>query len=653
MSENLKHTGLKKEVSEEIERYVVFRCTHKLGTGIKARIKSLECCWNSMFHGWICHPFKQLEIEKALKDAKVEFSVQILPMPKGIFSTDLGIANRWTRLDILENQVYEEDKNLLQVVYQYDNSLRPSDFANFPSDESKSIEQFQIEKDFHERWIELEKKKKDCEKIRKELTHLSSDPGEKIFDPKAPLVIAEALIKKHFLFGDSRTLHYCSDNAFWEWNGVKYMEFSEKQIRQIIYKFLQDAKKLTSEGFFENFNPNKSKVDQVVDALKAICYQNHCPSSGAVWLDGRKGPDPKYLISFQNGLLNVLEWLENPTIVLIPHTSQFLNVNSLDYPFNPDAPEPKEWLKFLNTIWPDDLESQQTLQEWFGYILTLDTKQHKIFLIVGPPRSGKGTIGRVLYELLGSFNAVGPTLSSLGGQFGLQPLLNKMLATISDARLNGRGNNSIIIERLLSISGEDPLTVDRKFMPSLTVSLPTRIMIMTNELPDMKDSSGALAKRYIILTLQKSWYGKEDTSLFEKLKIELPSILLWSLKGLKRLQEKGKFFQPSASISTIEELETMTSPVKAFIEERCETNPLKRIIISDLFFEWKNWCSTTGYTFSGNIQSFGKNLRAACPEIKIIRPQESNRERYYLGITTKFHEVSSADVRGQPWEDNY
>ena len=54
------------------------------------------------------------------------------------------------------------------------------------------------------------------------------------------------------------------------------------------------------------------------------------------------------------------------------------------------------------------------LQEWVGYLLTQDTRQHKILLIVGPPRSGKGTIGRVLRELLGHENVVGPTLSSLG-----------------------------------------------------------------------------------------------------------------------------------------------------------------------------------------------------------------------------------------------
>jgi putative DNA primase/helicase len=53
--------------------------------------------------------------------------------------------------------------------------------------------------------------------------------------------------------------------------------------------------------------------------------------------------------------------------------------------------EPLEWLSFLARLWPDDAQSIDALQEIFGYVLTSDTSQQKAFLIVGPPRSGKGT----------------------------------------------------------------------------------------------------------------------------------------------------------------------------------------------------------------------------------------------------------------------
>ena len=58
-----------------------------------------------------------------------------------------------------------------------------------------------------------------------------------------------------------------------------------------------------------------------------------------------------------------------------------------------------------------------------------------MFLLVGPKRGGKGTIARVLRRLIGAHNVAGPTLASFATNFGLQDLVAKSLAVISDARL--------------------------------------------------------------------------------------------------------------------------------------------------------------------------------------------------------------------------
>ena len=71
----------------------------------------------------------------------------------------------------------------------------------------------------------------------------------------------------------------------------------------------------------------------------------------------------------------------------------------------------------------------------------------------------------------------------------------------------------MIAERLLSISGEDVQTVDRKHRDPWTGILPTWFLILTNELPKIADASGALASRFIIVTLTQSFYGQEDHGL--------------------------------------------------------------------------------------------------------------------------------------------
>ena len=54
----------------------------------------------------------------------------------------------------------------------------------------------------------------------------------------------------------------------------------------------------------------------------------------------------------------------------------------------------RELARFPGLGVANDGESIQTLQEWMGYLLTLDKSQHKMAMLIGPPRSGRGTICR-------------------------------------------------------------------------------------------------------------------------------------------------------------------------------------------------------------------------------------------------------------------
>ena len=72
----------------------------------------------------------------------------------------------------------------------------------------------------------------------------------------------------------------------------------------------------------------------------------------------------------------------------------------------PDAPRPERWISFLTELWPNDPEQIAALQEWFGYVVSGRLDLHKILLLVGPTRGGKGAIARVLAALIGRETAV-------------------------------------------------------------------------------------------------------------------------------------------------------------------------------------------------------------------------------------------------------
>ena len=172
-------------------------------------------------------------------------------------------------------------------------------------------------------------------------------------------------------------------------------------------------------------------------------------------------------------------------------------------------------------MWGDDDASILLLKEYFGYVLSGRLDMQKMLMLIGPTRSGKGTIARVLTKLMGGRrNVAGPTLASLSTNFGLAPLIGKPLAIISDARL-GNIPSHTVVERLLSITGEDQLDIDRKYREHWTGKLPTRFVVMTNELPRFSDSSGTIAHRLLILQMTESFLGREDHDLDAKLEPEL------------------------------------------------------------------------------------------------------------------------------------
>jgi putative DNA primase/helicase len=431
-----------------------------------------------------------------------------------------------------------------------------------------------------------------------------------------------------FAPAEPNSLHY-HRGGFYEWDGCAWPAADEAMLRSRLYEFLDQCKTKNARGEVIPVKPTAPMVGNVLDALRAATSLDASIAAPA-WLDGGDDPPAHEIVACANGLLHL------PTLQVLPHTPSFFSHNALTFGFDPRAPEPQQWLAFLRQLWPDDLQSRAALQEFFGYCLTADTSQQKAFLLIGPKRSGKGTIARVQRELIGVHNCVSPTLAGLGTQFGLAPLIGKRLAVISDARLSARADQHAIAERLLSISGEDALTIDRKYSPAWTGQLPTRFLILSNELPRLADASGALASRFILLVLTESFYGREDQALTGKLLTELPGILNWAIAGWARLAHFGAFRQPASGIEAMETLEDLASPIGAFVRDRCNVGAAYSADIGAVYVAWSQWCETQGREHAGTVQTFGRDLRAAVPGLKTVQPRDGEaRTRAYQGLGLK------------------
>jgi P4 family phage/plasmid primase-like protien len=426
-------------------------------------------------------------------------------------------------------------------------------------------------------------------------------------------------------------VHYADD--FYIYVGTHYEVIEESTIRSKVYNFLDKCKKSGKQGALVPFNPNPASVSGAIDAIKSIVHlANHPNTKPPIWLDeyAKTKPAASKLISVENGIFH----LEDS--ILLPHSLGFFTQNSLPFAFDQSATCPT-WDAFLQSVWPDDQESIDTLQEMFGYILSGDTRQQKFFNIIGPRRSGKGTINKVLVDLLGQHNTVAPELGELCDTFGLQPWLGKLLASFTDARAPER-NRSAVVSQLLRIVGGDTITVNRKNKEAWNGYLPTRLVIYSNEVLQLTENSNALTGRMIVLKMSRSFFNKEDTELSVKLRAELGGIFNWAMAGLKRrIARGGHFTQPASGKEYLHLMSEIGNPLLVFIDTALDFDPLATTRKEDVFACYKHWALKKSMA-PGTEQAFKRRFMAAIQE-QFVKSEEirQNGERVsvYMGVALK------------------
>lgn len=454
--------------------------------------------------------------------------------------------------------------------------------------------------------------------------------------PEDPLTTARELIgREHSREGHAGLKFW--KGSFYRWTGSSWSELPDADARAAAYRFI-DKYGIT------DFRPTARRVSDVMDALKAAANLE-ARFTPPCWLEEGDHPPASELVGCANGLLHL------PTRTLHQVSPLLFNLNATPYSFEANAPPPLRWLAFLATVWPNDPEAIGTLQEIFGYLLTPDTSQQKLFLIVGPKRSGKGTIARVLTEMIGSENVAAPTLNGMGTQFGLASLVGKLAAIVSDARLGGRTDPKMVAENLLRVSGEDRVEIDRKNREPLTMKLGVRFLLLTNELPRIADASGAMASRFIVLTMSESFFGREDPGLTARLLLELPGILAWAVEGWHRLRARGYFTPPRSSADAVQDLADLGSPISAFLREECRIGPAAEVEVDELFNAWRRWCLAQGSNVGGSKAMFGRDLKAALPALQRSQPREGERRVWtYRGVSLARAGTSAKAMQRLPAE---
>lgn len=473
--------------------------------------------------------------------------------------------------------------------------------------------------------------------------------------PDDPHRLARLVLAGHRR-GNYRGLVYWR-NEFHEYRGAGYVARDDddftSRLNASVQRIAVHESRLKATEAASNSPPANGKVESPPPKLKvtkplvgnvAAAMAGYCTlapladkeASAPMWIDGDPArPPASQVVPVANGLVHLPRYAAGEPNAVLPHTPAFFAPPGPAYRVDPAAPQPARWLDFLSQVWPNDPASVGLLQEWFGYLLSPDTTQEKMLMLVGQSGGGKGTILKVLAALVGPHNVANPNLHDFGTPFGLWGLIGKSVAMVGDAQSNGLGQSAgIVVQNLLKISGQDPVMIDRKQLSLLQIKLACRLVFASNEIIRLPNTAGAFARRWSVLKFTQDFRGRRDIGLAARLTdpTELAGIFNWAAAGWARLHRVGAFSDTADSRAATAELVTAGSPVAEFVADRCRVADGATAGRSELFDAWKRWCQENDQR-PGSAAEFGRRLRAYLPAIVDRRPRvDGELTRVYVGI---------------------
>lgn len=454
-----------------------------------------------------------------------------------------------------------------------------------------------------------------------------------------PFFVAQQFVESE---GDSRCVTW--KGSSWQWKRGRYVDLKTEEIKAKIGSFtdhwflvnaeqeLQTIDDPIARAKFRKKPVTSSVIQSVSQAFTSVTTINEeFLESMPGWIDRRNDDwEPSETIALNNCLLNVR------TTETRPLTNRWFSKVRSGVTWNDGEMYCPNWFDFLRAAFQDDPESILILKMFFGLCLTSNTSFQKILALIGPPRSGKGTISRTLTSLIGQDSVASLGLGDMCREFGLEKLIGTPLAIMPDVRFGNRENVADAVERLLSISGEDEIRIARKYQPDWSGKLPTRIMIASNEMPRLPDSAAALPTRMIVLQFRESFIGKEDLNLQDRINGELSGILKWAVQGYQLLLQSGKFPENDSTRSAILDAQESGSPVVTFVSDYLDItyDPSSMLEVGQMYDSYKIWCEQTGHKAYSQTALL-KQVLDQHPKLKTSRPggREQSRKRVLTGVS--------------------
>ncbi len=326
-------------------------------------------------------------------------------------------------------------------------------------------------------------------------------------------------------------------------------------------------------------------------------------------------------VFFDNGVLQLSDNL------MYDHVPDNNNLSCLAVSYEPWEARPacNEWLSFLEGIWgecEDYAQRVRMLQQIFGWlIVNSNLGIQKCVALDGVSRGGKGTILNVIAALHGYERVAPIEFSDLGDDKEQSNLINKSVGIDFDAKSPERSKRSSASSFFNKVTANDPVSIKQLYKQQPWQGrLDTKLIFACNGMPILSDDSAATANRAIIVKFDKSFLGREDAGLSQRIiDNELAGITAWAVEGLQDLVANDcKIALAPSSVEASELHKESTQSLLTFVEE-CLVATSGSAKAKDVYRAYEAWAAennfktmnTTGFksAFVRTMESLPESMR--------------------------------------------
>lgn len=330
----------------------------------------------------------------------------------------------------------------------------------------------------------------------------------------------------------------------------------------------------------------------------------------------------KMLLNCKNGTLNL------KTGELLSHDRGNFMTKQIPVNYNPDAPEPKLWLKFLDDIFRGDPYMIRYIQKCCGYSLSGSTEEQCLFFLHGSGGNGKSVFLEIIRYILGDYATnIQPQTIMMQNRSGSSP--NGDIARLKGARLvtSVEPNEGAWLDEGLvkQLTGDDVVTARKMFSDEFEFKPEFKLWMATNHKPRIKGTDNGIWRRiHLIPFTVQIPPEKMDKHLKYKLVQEAESILKWIIDGCLLWQNEG-LTMPKAVKDATQEYRNEMDTLGAFIAACCIEGQ-GEVKASALYSVYAKWADENNEYKLSNTK-FGNEM------VKRFQKVKTRNGIFYKGLT--------------------